>query len=198
MDHLIRRHSYEPVAEWAQSAKPMDRIGDKRVPARFVHIDQSYSGATVWLRDNISNPELLAKLTRTRWGIINVWRPLEPVQRDPLAVCDGSSVRDAELSEVMTVLGTAQGKFGEASKGANVATWVVHAPEEGDGGHRWWYYRDMQPDEVILIRCFDSKMDGRCRRAPHSAFEDPDRREGRPRQSIEVRCAVFWEDEALE
>jgi hypothetical protein len=177
MDHLNRRHSYEPVAGWAQSASPMDRIGDKRVPARSVHVNQSYGGAPIWPRDNIADTVLLNKLMRTGWGIINVWRPLAPVQRDPLAVCDGSSVADGELTEVVSVLGSARGKFGEASKGAKIAGWNVQAPREGDGGHKWCYYPDMQPDEVLLIKCFDSKMEGHCQQAPHSAFDNPEKRE---------------------
>lgn len=49
------------------------------VPARFIHIDQSEYGAVEVLNDNIHPPELAAKLKKTRWGIINVWRPIRPV-----------------------------------------------------------------------------------------------------------------------
>jgi hypothetical protein len=52
----------------------------------------------------------------------------------------------------------------------------------------------MEPDEALLIKCFDSKTDGGVsRRAPHSAFQSPND-EGPARESIEVRCVVFWED----
>ena len=54
----------------------------------------------------------------------------------------------------------------------------------------------MTPGEVLLIKCYDSKMDGRARRTPHSSFEDPAAREGAPaRCSIEVRALVFHEDD---
>lgn len=51
------------------------------VPARFIHIDQSEYGAHEVLRDNIHPPELAEKLGKTRWSIINVWRPIKPVHR---------------------------------------------------------------------------------------------------------------------
>lgn len=51
------------------------------VPARFIHIDQSEYGAREVLDDNIHPPELAQKLAKTRWSIMNVWRPIKPVYR---------------------------------------------------------------------------------------------------------------------
>ncbi len=51
------------------------------VPARFVHIDQSETGAREVLRDNIHPTKLAEKLGKTRWSIINVWRPIKPVYK---------------------------------------------------------------------------------------------------------------------
>lgn len=43
-----------------------------------------------------------------------------------------------------------------------------------------------------MIKCFDSKTDGRARAVPHSAFADPDAGDEVPaRESIEVRALVF-------
>jgi hypothetical protein len=47
----------------------------KRVPARFAHVDHSYSGAQEVLADNLEDPEERARLSKTRWGIVNIWRP---------------------------------------------------------------------------------------------------------------------------
>lgn len=58
------------------------------------------------------------------------------------------------------------------------------------------------PEEVLLIKCYDSKVDGRARRAPHSAFFDESTVHERSREStevrafIEVRALVFHEDQA--
>jgi hypothetical protein len=51
------------------------------------------------------------------------------------------------------------------------------------------------PSEVLLIKCFDSKTDGRARRVPHSAFVDEERVDEASRQSIEVRALVFHPDD---
>ena len=59
----------------------------------------------------------------------------------------------------------------------------------------------MTPDEVMLLKCFDSRGDGMpggtkglAVRTPHTAFIDPNTPKDAPgRQSIEVRCLVFYE-----
>ena len=61
-----------------------------------------------------------------------------------------------------------------------------------DPAHRWFYVPDMQPDEALLLKCYDSKLDGRARFAPHSAFNNPDApADTAPRESIELRTLVF-------
>ena len=50
------------------------------------------------------------------------------------------------------------------------------------------------PDEVMLIKCFDSADDGRARFVPHAAFVDPTTPAGAlPRESIELRTLAFYE-----
>ena len=58
--------------------------------------------------------------------------------------------------------------------------------------HRWFYLPAMQPEEVLLLKCYDSATDGRARFAPHSAFLDPAAPpDAPPRESIELRALVF-------
>lgn len=60
--------------------------------------------------------------------------------------------------------------------------------------HRWYYKYAQRPDEVMLIKCYDSRADeGLARRVPHSAFINPAEEGGEPRQSIEVRALVFYD-----
>ena len=47
----------------------------------------------------------------------------------------------------------------------------------------------------MLIKCFDSKTDGRARRVPHSAFIDEEYEGEETRESIEVRALVFHPDD---
>jgi hypothetical protein len=50
----------------------------------------------------------------------------------------------------------------------------------------------MRTDEALLLKCYDSKTDGRARFAPHTAFSDPKApADASPRESIELRALVF-------
>jgi hypothetical protein len=68
--------------------------------------------------------------------------------------------------------------------------------------HQFYYMKDMTPDEVMLLKCFDSRGEGLEKgrkglalRTPHTAFEDPNTPPDAPgRQSIEVRCLIFYDD----
>ena len=72
------------------------------------------------------------------------------------------------------------------------------APNEN---HRFMYAKDMTPDEVLLLKCFDSYGQGMPNGrqgiavgTPHTAFEDPQTPKEAPgRQSIEVRCLIFYD-----
>lgn len=75
-------------------------------------------------------------------GKPSVWRPIEnPVQDYPLACCDSTSVLDEDLVECDHV----RRRF----KGSNLYT---HHRE----GHKWYYLGEQRPDEVLLIKMFDS------------------------------------------
>jgi hypothetical protein len=59
--------------------------------------------------------------------------------------------------------------------------------------HRWSYFPSLERNEVILLRYYDSKEDGRARFTAHSALDDPTSLpDPAPRESIEVRALVFW------
>jgi hypothetical protein len=53
----------------------------------------------------------------------------------------------------------------------------------------------MTRDEVLLLKVFDSRRDGRTRACCHSAFKDPTAPEDGHRRSIEVRCLVIMAPE---
>ena len=61
-----------------------------------------------------------------------------------------------------------------------------------DAGHLWYSVPGMEAEEVLLLKCYDSKTDGRARFAPHTAFADPTPpADAPPRESIELRALVF-------
>lgn len=151
--------------------------------------DQSYDGAEVVL-NRLPEADKLRPLTRKRWGIINVWQPLRAVNREPLAMCDARSVEEHELRPVTTriVIGQPPNTINKDNE-----QWHLTCSPQ----HRWYYASGMTTDEALLIKNFDSKLDGRARRVPHTAIQTP-YDEGPPRQSIEIRCLVFWEHEEEE
>ena len=60
-------------------------------------------------------------------------------------------------------------------------------------GQRWYYFPEMQMDEALLLKTFDSETDGRTRFTIHSSFEYSDApRDAAPRESIETRCLIFY------
>ncbi|TLS30919.1 hypothetical protein PpBr36_03512 [Pyricularia pennisetigena] len=146
-----------------------------RGPVTKTHVDQSYHGAELRLRWEF--PDEADELVKRRYQIINVWRPIETIRKDPIAVADSSTVPDQDLVAAIMVEDDFEGE-----------QWVVrHNPE-----HRWHYKRSMTPQDVLLIKCFDSDTTGVARRALHSAFEDPSTAHLDSRQSIEVRCLVRY------
>lgn len=114
-----------------------------------------------------------------RFAVVNVWRPIaRPVQTSPLAVCDAASIAPTDLVAGDLVY---RDRVGETYA-------ITYNPT-----HRWFYFPQLQPDEAILIKCFDSAEDGRARFAAHTAFEDPTSPPNAPpRESIELRTLVFY------
>lgn len=48
---------------------------------------------------------------------------------------------------------------------------------------------------MLLLKCFNSKVNKRARRMPHSAFIDKEREGEATRESIKVRALVFYPDD---
>jgi hypothetical protein len=165
-DHTVRRRV------WGAE----DRRGGLRQPVARVHVDHTEKSGPQRVRDLL--PEEAEDLLAGRVQIINLWRPIRgPVQDAPLAVCDALSVRSSDLVASELVY---PNRVGETYS-------VVFDP-----AHRWFYVPEMRPDEALLLKCYDSKTDGRARFAPHSAFIDPSAPSNpRPRESIEMRALVF-------
>ena len=108
---------------------------------------------------------------------LNIWRPLtEPVRVAPLAIVDGRSVPGRDLINCQLVYRDRIGDIYE----------VKHNPD-----HRWFYFSEMKKGEVILIKGYDSLLDGRTRFTPYTAFHHPDTTDDDPlRKSIEVRTFI--------
>ena len=154
--------------------------GDGNLPAFGAHVD--YGARTV--RDftfDLMPPEEAGRRLAGRHMLINIWRPLRLVERTPLALCDASTVRRADLfpSEV-------RGGLGDAGRRSLWGFNLAYNPD-----HRWYYAPRMTPDEAYIFRLFDSDPEA-VQWTGHSAFEDPTAApDAAPRQSIEIRTIAY-------
>ena len=149
-------------------------------PAHGAHVDYGARTVADFTRDLLPAEEAEQRLAR-RHMLLNVWRPLVPVESAPFALCDASTVRREDLFDSEVVGGL--GDFNRRSLwGFNLA----HAP-----GHRWYWAPDMQPHEALVFKLFDSHADA-VQFTAHSAFDDPGAPpDAAPRQSIELRTIAY-------
>ena len=118
--------------------------------------------------------------------IADGWRVVsQPPQDVPLAVVDARTVAREDLLPADGVYD--QGD--DPSKWMELEAYVVHH----NPAHRWIYYRDMRPDEVLIFRGYDNGATWRAG-VPHSAFDDPSCPPGAPpRVSIEARVYAIYD-----
>lgn len=197
-DHTIRRN---------QKASP-------RQPVQQVHVDQTPGAAAVRVRRHLPAEEA-EQLLKKRYQIINVWRPIgHPASDFPLAVVDWRSTKPEDFVKVDLLYPKRTSGDDGDDRGKEAAvedkeqnsydgyeikgeTYGV-APSEQ---HKFFYMKDMTPEEAMFIKCFDSRSQnvggrqGLAGMTPHTAFIDPNSPADAPgRQSIEVRCLVFYDD----
>ena len=148
-------------------------------PVRSVHNDYTEWSGPQRVRDLLPKEQAEALLQR-RFSVIQVWRPVRnPVVSAPLAIADSQSIAAKDL------VGTERrypDRVGE----------IYHLTYNAD--HRWYYFPNMQTDEAIVFKCYDSMKDGRARWSAHAAFDDPNSPANAPaRESIEMRTLAFFD-----
>ena len=166
----------------------------KQVPASFIHVDFSEDGAKDVLQNQFDATEI-ERLTKTPWAIINVWRAIKPICKDPMAFCDVNTMREKDLMPVWSELppkGTGPYSSDAGSTGFELY-YKRHSP-----GEKWYYVNRMQQDEILMFKIYDSRTDGETARScPHTAFSNPATEQDSPRESMEIRALVFFEDQKL-
>jgi hypothetical protein len=168
-------------------------------PIEFVHSDFAasygdrmrdfYRGGTDEAMRALSRAGVSADVVTKarRIAIVQFWRNIGPPKMDrPLAFCDARSVSAAELRTLPVHNYAGGGFFFE--------TLAVVAPRD-PAAHRWYVFPEMQRDEVVVFRTFDSERAARGETfwTPHSAFSDPAVAPGHPsRRSIELRATCLF------
>jgi hypothetical protein len=112
---------------------------------------------------------------------VNVWRPIKgPVRRAPLALAAADTVPRSSLVATDQIFPDRVGEIYQ----------VAYDPAQ-----RWYWAPDMTPDEVLLIKGWDSDGTRRAIFTPHGAFDLPGQRpEDPPRESIESRTFLLFDN----
>ena len=169
------------VLRWAERAPHPEFINSR--PGRFAHVDYSQDAFHAFARNHLAGDPEAERWLRGRYAAFNLWRALTPPPQDiPLGIVDARTAHRGQVTEgdaVIDVPGQPEFRFGSS---------LYHA----DPAHRWVYFSDMDRDEVLVFKAFDSDT-ARVQGCPHSAFDDPTCPTGAlPRSSIEIRAFAFW------
>ncbi|KAJ5519832.1 hypothetical protein N7463_000285 [Penicillium fimorum] len=153
-------------------------LANNRAPAHDVHSDFTPTGALHYLKTVVPDEQERNRLLAGRVLIINVWRPLKTIKRDPLTVCDWSSdnIQDEGVPTRLKLL-----------SGWNELGRYAFSPSQ-----RWCYLNGQQPNEPLLFTQFDnSKMGKGGFTVPHTAFVDPEYSDSAARESLEIKMFAF-------
>ncbi len=204
---------YDEVSRWARRESGCEKVlffpGLLRNPAAeaespdFAPIQAAHSDYTESYGDMIADPDhpyhrvLAPSMARagvsaadlqsvSRVLTLQLWRNVGPALMDyPLAFCDARTVPRAQLFPLrVETYGGVETQFD--------AFGLLRTM--GGDANRWYTFPQMQPDEVVVFRAFDSECvtTGAPFWTPHCAFRDP-HSAGVARSSIEMRAiCLFW------
>ena len=119
-----------------------------------------------------------AKMSR-RFMSINLAKPMETVEQYPFVLCAWPSFADQPY---ITNYRIYDDRVGETTR-------FTHRPD-----HEWYWFPQQKPNEVSMLKCYDSITDGSVSRwSFHSAAIDPTAPEdARCRKNVVVRSFVFF------
>ena len=176
------RSSPGPLARYTKREDEARAAGTAPA-ARFVHTDYTDISARSFFLPQIMDPEEALR-RYSRITVYQTWRALSGAPQDvPLTITDGRSVRRQDMVTADTVLG-------EQYARAQAFEFSVcrHSPD-----HRWHYFSNMRPDEVLVFKGHDFDPDSPARLF-HTAFDDPSApADAPPRASVEARVFAFFD-----
>ena len=196
-DHERRRNQYHPemldlvqresgalhTFMLADLVRTEDQSNFNYAYARFVHCD--FNAASI---EPMSHALLMRKGVEPEptwtYAWYNTWQPFDrPARQNPLAMLDVRSLGPGDLIDYRyTGYDT-----GEDAEGGLVAA-PVYNP-----AHRWYYYPDMTPGEVLLTKQNDARP-GHTTQCPHTSFFDESLpADVAPRRSVETRILAVFE-----
>jgi hypothetical protein len=172
-DHQIR------LREAGRPALTFGRNGDGRRPGAAGRIHNDYTETSGQKRFEILPLEERLRATAHRFAIVTIWRSIGgKIVDTPLAVCDACSISAKDLVVADLYYRDRTGEL----------YLVRESPR-----HRWAYFSEMDRNEALVFKQYDSQVNGVARFTPHSAFDLPNIPPNAPlRHSIEIRCLVTY------
>lgn len=149
--------------------------------ARFVHCDYNATNLAS-MSANLLKRRGIEPDGGETYAWYNTWQPFDhTVEQNPLAVLD---VRSLAADDIVDY------RYTGYDGGGGLVAAPVYNPD-----HRWWYYPDMTPDEVLLSKQLDARPDV-ANQCPHTSFIDESRpADTLPRRSIELRILAVFDQE---
>jgi len=159
-------------------------------PASDVHVDWTPSRAHSLAKEQIEKSDD-PSFSYSRFKCINLWRAFSPGPQDyPLAVCDGRTLDSTNVKansmiscdKVPDLNNLEAAPQGPIVSEADLFTY--------DPNQRWYYFSNMNRDEILVFTLYDSVKNpmGRC---PHVSFLN-DVKDANPRASVEIRSVVYY------
>lgn len=169
-DHTIRTEKN------AEKKLTTETATSQRAPVMLVHCD--YTSESGPLRVQQLLPTEATALLERRVAFINVWKPIRnTVEERPLAMADVTSTPTSDFFKLHLRYRDRDGE-----------NYVMKYSDS----HRWFYFPLMTPEQVVLLKTFDSE-EGVARFVGHSAFVDPTSPpDAKTRESVEVRTICFF------
>ena len=170
-DHTIRTKANQAKALTDQTNT------SQRAPVMLVHCDYTAESGPIRVRQLL--PDDAEERLQRRVAFFNVWKPIRNVVEErPLAMCDCTSAPSDDFFKLYLRY---RDRTGE--------NYVMRHNDK----HKWWYFPKMTPEQVIVLKTYESEEDGRAKFVGHSAFEDPETPENaRVRESVEIRTICFF------
>ncbi|KAL2810603.1 hypothetical protein BJX63DRAFT_422951 [Aspergillus granulosus] len=151
-----------------------DRYQGIEGPAYRVHIDQTPQGALSIAQ--FMFPGITEEVQNGNFQVINVWRPLTRVQRDPLMLADMAKMPVDDLIHINRVYynGLHSSNFVIKYAGQPAGQEGTADGYSSNGQHNWWYKGHQEPTETLVFSSSGFRNGKSIIGTPHGSFRLPD------------------------
>ena len=166
--------------------------GGVQPPAGEAHVDSSPDRVDAMARA-LYERVFPGQRPYRRFLYTSFWRAFSPGPQDcPLALCDGNTVGDEEgTTNTLHVVDRVPSREEMLRPMPDLDKLPAAAIFRFNPDWRWWYFSNMNRDEVLLFKFHDSRR-RKPWRVPHTAFHDDSLPGARPRESIELRSVAYF------